>query len=160
MKLRNKKTGEIIDPQFGNHEQPTDAILLIVDNKPHYSYPSIAEFNEEWEDYNELEYWFIDTNGDILFTDLDDSKIWKDLAEQRKQIGNYFETKEEAEKAVEKLKAVKRLKDAGFRFGGWETDSDGDLRSVLCNRKDRVQFNNTETLAMAKDLDLLFGGEE
>lgn len=30
------------------------------------------------------------------------------------EIGNYFESRREAEKAVEKLKAIQRLKDKGF----------------------------------------------
>lgn len=33
-----------------------------------------------------------------------------------KRLGNYFETREEAERAVRKLKAWKRLKDKGFRL--------------------------------------------
>jgi hypothetical protein len=67
-----------------------------------------------------------------------------------KEIGNYFDTLEEAEKAVEKLKAWKRLKDAGFRFYGCD-DSE-------------IQFRFTKSGAwqteVQPDLDLLFGGEE
>ena len=60
-----------------------------------------------------------------------------------------FETKEEAKKAVEKLKAWKRLKDKGFRFAGW-------------NRRycDEINYKLDTTEDMSKDLDLLFGGEE
>ena len=142
MKLRNKKTGEI---------KEVEPITI-------GGFRSIAELNKEWEDYEEpKEYWFIDYDGGIVPFNRNKETATGNLM---KQIGNYFETEEEAEKAVEKLKAWKRLKDKGFRFGGWETDSDGDLDCVLCNRKDRMLFNNAETLAMAKDLNLLFGGEE
>ena len=67
-----------------------------------------------------------------------------------KSIGNYFETKEEAEKAVEKLKAWKRLKDKGFRFVEYDTEHCGlsTIYFVYDNEIDK------------KDLDLLFGGEK
>ena len=99
MKLRNKKTGEII-------------ILIdhIFDN-----YNSLAELNEEWEDVPEKpkEYWFIDYDGGIIPFNRNKETVTDNLM---KSIGNYFETKEEAEKAVEKLKAWKRLKDYNVKF--------------------------------------------
>lgn len=116
MKLRNKKTGEIID--FGS------PAFIIDNNKNNVSMQikNLAELNEEWEDYQEpKEYWYI---RDFSFTRGDTTGIGyspysnNDTAEYRKQIGNYFETKEEAERAVEKLKAFKRLVDLGFKFDG------------------------------------------
>lgn len=72
-----------------------------------------------------------------------------------KEIGNYFETKEDAEKAVKKLKAWKRLKDNGFKFEGIE------------NRSHRIKFyqgrsyeTEQQCIQAGIDLDLLFGGEE
>lgn len=68
---------------------------------------------KEYEDAPEErldDFWFIDEYGNIVFHSdggyIDSYRI----------IGNYFQTKEEAEEAVEKLKAFKRLKDAGFKF--------------------------------------------
>mgnify|MGYP007115377006 CR=1 FL=1 len=59
MKLRNKKTGEIIDLEVG---RITDigygsAILLspVAAINESYTYPSLAELNEEWEDYEPKE---------------------------------------------------------------------------------------------------------
>lgn len=134
MKLRNKKTGEIKEVQ---------PITI-------GGFRYLAELNDEWEDYNELHYWYIDNNGYTLFSDLDDDKLWKDLAEKKKQIGNYFETKEEAEEAVLKLKAWKRLKDKGFRFTGHFLGTDGLNIHYECDMKNNI----------GDDLDLLFGDEE
>ena len=76
---------------------------------------SLAELNEEWEDYEDENYYFIDPDSSGNDRVIDDTDAgWKaDLA--RKEIGNYFKTKKEAEKAVEKLKVWKRLKDKGFQ---------------------------------------------
>lgn len=94
-------------------------------------------------------YWYVDFDGDVLgcVEPFDDK-----TEENRKQIGNYFETKEEAEKAVEKLKAWKRLKDNGFKFDGWKRDERycGDFTITATD----------QTSCDDEDLDLLFGGEE
>ena len=69
------------------------------------------------------------------------------------------ETKEEAEQAVEKLKAWKRLKDAGFVFyRKWDSkDPEGAFYYVEIHAKIDPVPSDTEFM---KDLDLLFGGEE
>ena len=154
MKLRNKRTGEI-------HEI-TQAVFLSDDmNKKfaiysqseghNYAYRTIAELNEEWEDYEEpksREYWYIEDIDGVAFMDADLGERYNKF---RKSIGNYFETKEEAEKAVEKLKAWKRLKDKGFRF------------TEISRDWDTIYFDvDIENLAdpVIKDLDICFGGEE
>jgi len=76
-----------------------------------------------------------------------------------KSIGNYFETKEEAEKAVEKLKAWKRLKDKCFRFYRWNK---GSLLKSLPNT---IEFACDDTKMwtwedIQDDLDLLFSQED
>lgn len=113
MKLKNKKTGEIIEllakPSFVKREN--DFLQGKVN-----TFSSLAELNEEWEDYEEpKKYYYLDYGGRIKA--MNDANDEEDMA--RKAIGNYFETKEEAEKAVERLRAWKRLKDKGFRFNGW-----------------------------------------
>ena len=143
MKLRNKKTGEIL-------ELPRDYMEL----KGRRIYYSLAELNEEWEDYEEPKTaWFIEPQGDI--------QEWRDAEcddwTKEKSIGNYFKTREEAEKAVEKLKAWKRLKDNGVKFNldfvenniNFIYKVDGTLRSSA--EEIRIIFN---------DLKLLFGDEE
>ena len=148
MRLRNKKTREIGYLISTNWNEES---LKVVDNNGVQlgKYTSLAELNEEWEDYEEpkMFYW-VDYDGKICKAEIgtmDRTKI--------KQIGNYFETKEEAEKAVEKLKAWKRLKDKGFRFTNWEKNENypGDIT---------IEAVDVFTTAPA-DLDLLFsGGEE
>lgn len=143
MKLRNRKTGEIIE---------FDAILPVKDvsgdSVAHLEYGSLAELNEEWEDYEEpKEYWYIDYDGGILCGESDNSSAEKMMI----SMGNHFESLEEAEKAVEKLKAWKRLKDKGFRFNGWY----GGSKDISFSIPQEIIDKTT-----AKDLDLLFGGEE
>lgn len=155
MKLRNRKTGEIIDDGYvrETHDFQFDGqkyVLAVFRGNGHSvperisgTYNSLAELNEEWEDYEEPdEIWYIDWKGGIRSADL--GNTWED----EKEIGNYFETKEEAEKAVEKLKAWKRLKDDGFVFCG-----KGDCLDTIKFGYGQVGYNN-------QDFNLLFGGEE
>lgn len=78
--------------------------------------------------------------------------------EYLKEIGLLFKTKEETEKAVEKLKAWKRLKDKGFRFEDFEETDRGKLG-------DFTIYAHIEPDYLQKydefddDLYLLFGGE-
>lgn len=152
MKLRNKKTGEIMDDvQYRNYSL-SNGFGFRMSGKE-WEYHSLAELNEEWEDVLEepKEYWYIaelcgglqkkqDTdNGEDSFN---------------KQIGNYFETEEEAEKAVEKLKAWKRLKDKGFRFCDWYASGYPGKFSITAKGKN-FDSNNIQL-----DLDLLFGGDD
>jgi hypothetical protein len=127
-------------------------------------YSSLAELNAEWEDYEEpKEYWYIDWNGEVCRSDIHDGRT-----KRMKQIGNYFETKEEAELALRKLKAWKWLKDKGFRFTGvagisnniyvsFETDSKYRGGHVMYDKYSNSDNNLRE---YNEDLTLLFGGEE
>lgn len=145
MKLKNKRTGEIME---------FDAILPVKDvsgdSVAHLEYDSLAELNAEWEDYEEpKKMWFISNNGQIH-----NDEGHERFREERKQIGNYFDTQEEAEQAVEKLKAWKRMKDKKFKFREWRTADIGG---------DKYYFVITAEAddADKADLDLLFsGGEE
>ncbi len=114
-------------------------------------YTSLAELNEEWEDYEEPEeHWYINELGKVEKAPSDWLCNERDC---RQEIGNYFDTREEAEKAVEKSKAITRLKSCRFKFKGWRT---ADLGA------DKYYFVITaESDGAGKgDLDLLFGGEE
>ena len=58
MKLRNKKTGEIKDACEVLDMKQEDGVM--------YKYYTLAELNENWEDYEEpKEYWFIDWTPEI-----------------------------------------------------------------------------------------------
>jgi hypothetical protein len=118
-------------------------------------YNSLSELNEEWEDYEEpKEYWFISSSGKPhAFEGADDY-----FTPGRKEIGNYFSSREEAEKAVEKLKAWKRLKDKGYKLG---MDLTGvyDTTMIYGIKIPVSKYNEVDDETRA-DLDLFFGGEE
>ena len=147
MKLKNKKTGEIVS---------LDGELLF-DNKvmllKHYN--SLSELNEEFEDYEEpKEYWYINSDSAIYATDCGK---YPDSDLLREEIGNYFETKEEAEKAVRKLKAWKRLKEAGFVFCGTDCINQNNVIYFEFGEK---PLNQSEADEAERDLEICFGGEE
>ena len=118
-------------------------------------YNSLTALNTEWEDAPEepKEYWYIDPMVCGIYC----TKIKKDEYAFNKQIGNCFcfESKEEAEKAVERLRAWKRLKDKGFEIYNWDYEFDmvDKPAQTIVLRASAVASSNT-------DLDLLFGGEE
>lgn len=153
MKLRNKNTGEIVDAwSFYDGNESVNLKYFTDGGQVNLEYRSLAELNEEWEDYEPKEFWYIVQDGDIFS---DNDTVTEDYANRLQAIGNYFESIEEAKKAVEKLKAWKRLKDKGFRFRAWYGGSkniDWEITSI-----------ENETYIprqICDDLDLLFGGEE
>lgn len=151
MKLRDKETGEIKNV---NHAK----ILIHFNDGETKCVKSLAELNKKYEDYEEpKDFWFIDPEVLIACEStnplLCDKKV---TIETMKQIGNYFETREEAERALEKLKALQRLKDKGISL---------HLKKQL--RVSGVGYALTMYVTLSersrevvKDLDLLFGGEE
>ena len=154
MKLRNKKTGEIGEVGYLGDSDGKILVNNINDLDTIYEYDSLAEFNAEWEDYEELkEYWYIHVDGGI-YKDIQDD-VRKDNG--CKEIGNYFETREEAEKAVEKLKAWKRLKDYNVKFNldfvKNKIDFTYSINNPLLDVLDGQEqiFNNMK---------IVFGGEE
>lgn len=112
MKLRNKKTGEI-----GYTAVLQGKAIVVMDENAIQlgSYASLAELNSEWEDAPEKPKGFWSISGDATIEHYD--RLNEN--DHCKQIGNYFETEAEAEKAVEKLETAKRLKDKGFKITGW-----------------------------------------
>lgn len=147
MKVRNKKTGEIKNV---NHNR----VLIHFNDGQTKCINSLAELNEEWEDYEEPKEFFAiipyKKEGYEVFPYDNFGHIYK-LAEE---LGIAFKTREEAEKAVEKLRAWKRLKDKGFSFGGWE-DCNGEINTIYFS----IPENKWET-DTCDDLDICFGGEE
>jgi hypothetical protein len=120
MKLRNKKTDEVKEVIVGGYPVTGKTKMWECDETDCNSmegyrllgtYETLAELNEEWEDYDDTkDHWCISFSGEAKqickYADSDDIV-------QCKEIGNYFETKEEAETALEVLKIWKRLKDKG-----------------------------------------------
>lgn len=144
MKLKNKKTGEIRNIKLLD----TDDYLVERKVTTWKGEPlSLAKLNEEWEDYKE-QCWYITPTGEVREGVLDAD--WRD----ERRIGNYFKTREEAEKAVEKLKAWKRLKDKGFEFR-WIDMQTGQIKYSFFLKEGQKIMRKDED-----DLLLLFGGEE
>lgn len=140
MKLRNKKTGEIIE------KYPSR--FVVNSGEQIRQYDSLAELNAEWEDYEEpKEHWCVTMYGGITRIKDDEEPI-DDLIE----IGNYFNDKESAYDALDKLKAWKRLKDRRFRFDGYHIPA-GEIHF-------NIEIPKESLNEIVKDLELLFGGEE
>ena len=161
MKLRNKKTGEVIETDYELSVSVPDGGELYGNHT--YTqingYSSIKELAEEWEDYEEpKKYWCIDTYIYELNWITEGENPDRDNF--NREIGNYFETKEEAEKAVEKLKAFERLEDKGFRFGGWLFFPDSYPSSQERVRDGRILFKVKNDKEVGGLLDTVFGGEE
>ena len=120
-------------------------------------------FNDWFEDCKEpKKYWYIDAFGNIVQNEItkhygDEYTDMTNAYESQKQIGNHFETPEEAEEAVEKLKALKRLEDKGFKVDLWDYDG-GNYQERI--RTGRILFRVKDYEENDEDLDLLFGGEE
>ena len=164
MKLRNKKTGEIVDVESLGHADSLKGkfgyqVTLSWKIDEHLdtckTYNSLAELNEEWEDYEEpKEYYYLNEYLEL------DHEMWTDTEfdNKLKALGNYFDTKEEAEKAVEKLKAWHKLMDYwGTEVLGWEIKdmpTGGNWQTV------NVKFNVKTRKEPMELLNILFGGEE
>lgn len=156
MKLRNKKTGEIKDWDFGSWYQT----ILNPENKEKYEcklndfIDRTVKFREEWEDAPEepKKHYEILSMGAVMEREDAEDEIFRNQGQ--KEIGNYFETKEEAEKAVEKLKALANLRKRGLKFNGWNSADRGLVGEfeIYC---DALNLDGIE-----QELELVFGREE
>ena len=151
MKLRNKKTGEIVYAtmmaSYGGGELQIRYYPVNNAESTHFKeYRSISELNEEWEDYEEPKSGIKD--------------VWfPDVIEGENNVVISFETEEEAEKALEKLKALTKLCKKGFEFDSVKMFGSGLIRieaSIPINEKTTLR----ERSDMTDSLYLLFGGEE
>lgn len=149
MRLKNKKTGEIATLTLSSDGE---RFLIMKDNEMIIRDVKLSDLNE-WEDYEELkEYWCIDWTGGINhITVLDDTDEYE---ENKKEIGNYFETKEEAEEAVEKLKAWEQLRQRGFKFEGWGSESNKSYSEIWF-----TLLSDHWDIETYEALDVLFGEE-
>lgn len=167
MKLKNKQTGEIKEVIVGGYPvsgktKMWECSEMDANEETGYkslgTYTSLAELNKEWEDMPEepKEYWYIESDGSIIQNHK--PTYINHLLDGLKSIGNYFETREEAEKAVEKLKAWKRLEDGGITFKNWTINQTGTIDCFATWGDNIPPSRKNPTLL--EDLDLLFGGEE
>lgn len=149
MKLRNKISGEIKE-------------FALFDGKELQGGATLESLTKEWEDAPEEpkeseHYWYIGYKNDIRRTKYHHISDFADnqITATRKEIGNCFESLEEAELALRKLKAWKRLKDKGFEIYSWDYEFDmvDKPAQTIILRASAVDNNND-------DLDLLFGGED
>lgn len=139
MKLQNKKTGEIRNLSV-DMDRPDDGIRVYADDGVSYRmYNSLAELNENWEDYEE-------------------PKGIQEVMTQDEDIIIRMGSIEEAEKAVEKLKAWTRLRNKGVRSKGWFWDKNYGTCIILGDSEENDYVDDVDDTR--KDLDLLFGGEE
>lgn len=156
MKLKNRKTGET--GTLYQHGEGACYKLWVRAGGKRYDYTSLAKLNEDWEDVLEKPkgYWYLRDGGNIDYMPRQTS-----ITESHKEIGNYFETKEEAQKAVEKLKALRRLKDKGFKFEWWkEATNKFECNTTMFNK---FAYNHDDKERLMRDLNLLFwhdGSEE
>ena len=116
------------------------------------SLDDIHEFVDEKYQAKPKEYWFINSCGVVEVRTAEEQPA---VADMHKQFGNYFETKEEAKKALEKLKAYKRLKDKGFAFNGWNWEYQEIGYNLVYTAISEEDVVNAE-----EDLDVLFEEEE
>lgn len=153
MKLRNKKTGEIAEASILNFE----LVVRYGDGRVE-KYPLLFDYSN-FEYYKEpKKYWFIDAYGNIVQNEItkhygDEYTDMTDAYEKQKQIGNHFETEKETEKALNKLKALKRLEDKGLLIGKCTRNQTGTY-SVL------LSWDNVPPARKDVDADmrLVFGG--
>lgn len=157
MKLRDKNTGEILNITI---KCENGGELKTFDLKTNTDKPiSLAELNENWEDVEEpKEHWCVTMYGGITRIK-DNEALIDDLIE----IGNWFETKEDAYDALDKLKAWKRLKDKGLKICGWCNSDNVDLNGCGFNDDNfivglgiNIEYWSMQDL---QDFKLLFGGE-
>ena len=126
MKLQNKKTGDIGVLNVSNSKYHVIAYgLPLCGNSVLGEYDTLDALMQEWQDYEEpKKFWYI-CGFEVMpaiegkFSTPDLAAFTREEIAKLEDIGNYFETEKEAEKAVEKLKAWKRLKDKGFEFVGY-----------------------------------------
>lgn len=139
-------------------------LLRESDNIAAYSWTTIDKFpniltdwfeeikeSTRWKPELGYNYYLSDSNGSIY------DSVWSNdyIDRSRFEIGNCFESREEAEKAIERLKAWERLKGAGLKFKDWNKsnyDRTFCINAVI--EHDVVAFEFFKDLRTALDMEI------
>lgn len=149
MKLRNKKTGEIRNAV--DIDMYTDSVYLKMSDGAFgigtIEYHSLAELNEEWEDYEK-------PKDDYI-------RVIESFIHYVEEADESFDCDDTVQKFVKELKAWKRLKVKGFKFDGLQKEHKELTFNIA---PATIKFNKGGDfkwfLENKDDLFLLFGGEE
>ena len=164
MKFRNKATKEI-----RKAEMRDDGIYLYSETSEEWQKCDWKVLAKYWEEYREpfSKDFYTIFDGEVkhciwyrerVAACPDDAHAYlgeygKGQINNLKSVGLYFETKEEAEKAREKLEAWERLKDKGFEIEKWEWRF--GVGKAWIAMKEACPDEE-----MREDLTFLFGGKE
>lgn len=140
-------------------------LLRESDNIAAYSWTTLDKFPNiltDWfEEINESTRWkpekfqkYYLVGGDsFVYDDNWDNGLAIDNG--RFEIGNCFQTKEEAERAVEKLRSWKRLKDSGLKFKDWNKSNCDKTFCINAEiEHDVVAFDFFKDLRTALDMEI------
>lgn len=161
MKLRNKKTGEIVYAtmmaSYGGGELQIRYYPVNNAESTHFKeYRSISELNEEWEDYEEDELLYVISAEHKSGYQCVLKEEYPEICEVAKELGIGFETEKECREFCNKLLAWKRLKDKGLKI---HLQKQFRGNGIGYSRTIYTDFTK-DSQEIVKDLDLLFGGED
>lgn len=155
MKLRIKETGEVLEDV--KYIDTTLSIITIqyLDNGilRETRIKNLSDIEEVKEVEDELFYVISAEHKDGYMCVLKED--YKEICDIAKKLGLGFEIEKEAEKAVEKLKAWKELKDDGITYS---LDEDNGVPYIVIHSKEETGTAEKVT-RIFKNLTLLFGGE-
>lgn len=152
MKIRNKTTGEIETLTLNSDGE---TLIIMKDDEMIVYGVSLEDLVQDWEDCKELkEYWYLENDGDVGKYTWDGD----DYDKRMMLIGNYFETKKEAEQAAEKLRAWKRLKDT-YHIS-FDLDFVKNTISFTYRIDDTLHSVVNQERIIFEDIKTIFGGED
>ena len=153
MKLRNKKTGEIGIYLYSNPQHIGIGFYSVMSEK---NPMDIIEYGHDFEKlYKEWDF----IGEDYEEPEKDYIRVIESFIYYVEEADDSFYCDESVKKFVEKLKAWKRLKDAGFKFNNWIYDykeAEKENERGLCIGASYEQLSKVD----ANDINLLFGGEK
>lgn len=156
MKLKTKfqdedfELGEVVKAEVFTYRDDDNKVVVMVDTAGdcavRFEYNSIKDFTDHWEDAPKepKTYWTVECGVATEYTEGDEKY---DRAFET--VGLKFDTKEECERAIEKMKAWTRLKNKGLKIRL------RSLKGYSC-----LEANWGVLEGDYSDVRLLFGGEK